>query len=127
MLKLLMNPWVTAGLSAGLLIAGFIGGWTVRDWKCDADNSAAIEKAAETFEENVNTFNEAAGKFEQTREQIDTVRVSSSNTIREVYKDVEVPADCDVPDAVGGMLDNAINTANAARTGELEQPVPDNS
>lgn len=113
------------GYAAGAaLLIGLGAGWTVRDWKADADAVAAI-KRADKIEDRARADVEAAAVgYEKLREQIGTSQSETRTTIREVYRDVQVPAECAVPDAALRVLDGRVAAANAAASGEPSPELP---
>ena len=119
----MINPLVlyTAG---GALLIGALGGWTVRDWKADSDQLAAVERANEAEKAAIAAVYKPSEGYEQVLADLRPREIETRNTIRDVYRDVEVPADCAVPPAGVGVLDNARLRANAAATGEPSPDVP---
>ena len=117
----MINPLFlyTAG---GALLIGALGGWTVRDWKADSDQLAAVERANKAEKAAINAVYTPSEDYEQVLAYLRPREIETRNTIREVYRNVEVPADCAVPAAGVGVLDDARLRANAAATGE---PSPD--
>ena len=115
------NPLVlyTAG---GALLVGALGGWTIRDWKADSDQLAANNRLIAAKDAAVAAVNKPATDYEQVLSDLRPREIETRSTIREVYRDVEVPADCAVPPAGVGVLNDARVRANAAATGE---PSPD--
>jgi hypothetical protein len=113
-----------AGGAAIALAAGFLGGWTVRDWKAEAAQELAFDALLNTKDRMQDKVDAKAGQFEALRQSIEPQRAEIRNTIREVYRDVPIPADCALrPDALR-VLENARQRANAATAGEPVQPVP---
>jgi len=118
----MINPLVlyTAG---GALLVGALGGWTVRDWKADSDQLAAVERANKAEKAAIAAVNRPSSEYEQVLADLRPREIQTRNTIREVYRDVEVPTDCAVPTAAVGVLDDARLRANAAASGELSPVV----
>ena len=112
-----MNPLVlyTAG---GALLVGVLGGWTVRDWKADADQLAAVERANKAEKAAIAAVYKPSSEYEKVLADLRPREIETRNTIREVYRNVEVPADCAVPAAGVGLLDDARKRANAAASGQ---------
>ena len=115
--------------AAGIaLVVGFGAGWSVRDWKADADALKAMQKADEIRQEMQDRMDKQAIAFEKERNDIDSSRITTTNSIKEVYRDVKVPADCAVPEPAVRVLDNARRAANAYASGEpeglLSEPPP---
>lgn len=113
----MLNPLAIYSTLAALLL-GLTAGWTARDWKADSDQLAAVERAHKAEVAAVTTVNKSASDFEQLLADLRPHEIETRNTIREVYRNVEVPAACAVPDAAVGLLDDARQRANAAASGE---------
>ncbi len=105
----------------GALLLGTAAGWTVRDWKADADALRAVEAANAAQKAAIAAIEKPSERFESTIAQLKPLEIETRNTIREVYRNVEVPADCAVPAAGVRLLDDARVNANAAAAGE---PLP---
>lgn len=112
-----MNPLVlyTAG---GALLVGVLGGWTVRDWKADADQLKAVERANKAEKAAIAAVYKPSSEYEKVLADLRPREIETRNTIREVYRNVEVPVDCAVPAAGVGLLDDARKRANAAASGQ---------
>ena len=113
----LPNPLVlyTAG---GALLIGALGGWTIRDWKADSDQLAANNRLIVAKDAAINAANKPSEDYAKVLADIRPREIETRNTIREVYRNVEVPADCAVPDSVIGVLNDARERANAVSTGK---------
>jgi hypothetical protein len=119
----MLNPRLIAGAAGLSLIVGAFGGWQVRGWRCDAA-MAKIEREAVAAQEAMRAQQEAAAtEYEGFRAGNETAQVRTETKIREVYRNVPVPADCAVhPDAVR-LLDDAREAANGAASGEPDGTV----
>lgn len=118
-----MLPLWAYGVGGAVLLAvGFGGGWTVRDWKADSDALAAKKVADKVREAAVKAAYDASASFEGERAIIHVQAAEARSTIREVYRNVEVPADCAVPAAGVRLLDRAISPAGTD-AGEPFDPV----
>ena len=113
----MINPPVVYG-AIGALLLGIAGGWTVRDWKADSDALAAADAARKAQERAIAAANRPAERFETVVAELKPLEIETRNTIREVYRNVEVPADCAVPAAGVSLLEAARLNANAAAAGE---------
>lgn len=114
----MINPLVFY-TAAGSVLLGLALGWTIRDWKADSDALDAVEKNHKAQLELIDTVAQPSVDLEGVLADLRTTETKTRDTIREVYRNVEVPANCAVPaDAVGVLVD-AIRNANAAATGEL--------
>lgn len=120
---------LTAYVAAGCLVAGILGGWTVRDWKADADALAAVRKAERVQAAMQKRIDDQATEFEAFRATIEPARVESRNTIREIFRDVPVRADCAPPAGAVSLLDSLVARANSAASGQsgltMSAPVED--
>lgn len=117
----MLNPVVFYSALAALLL-GLASGWTARDWKADSDQLATVERAHKAELKAATVVDKSAVDFEKLLADLRPHEIETRNTIREVYRDVEVPAACAVPAAAVVLLDDARQRANAAATGE---PSPD--
>lgn len=111
-----MPIWLYAG--GGALLVGVIGGWTVRDWKADSD---ALKAETKVFEQYAAMTEALAGQslaLEYTTQSLQAGERRDRETIREVYRNVQVDADCAVPADAVSVLDNAVARTNAATAGE---------
>ena len=122
----MIDPRILVGGGLLALIAGFAAGWQVQGWRCDA-RVADIENTMQAQKDALqDALNQSATDFEQTR--ADTVRatIRDRETLRVIYRDIQVPADCALPADAVRLLDNARHRANDA-TGEPSQPLPTSS
>lgn len=120
----MINPIMlyTAG---GSVLLGLALGWTVRDWKADSDALDAVKAGHKAQIELLDVVAEPSADLENTIANLRTTETETRNTIKEVYRNVEVPANCAVPaDAVRVLVD-AVRDANAAAAGELGARVQD--
>ncbi|MCJ2189165.1 hypothetical protein [Novosphingobium beihaiensis] len=119
-----MNPipigWCLGGALAAA-VAGGLAGWTVRDWKRDSEVLAEFQSAAKDLKQARETVDHAATAYEQERDDDRARTAVRESTIREIYHDRTVPADCAVPAAAVRVLDQAVDAANARTAG---QPAP---
>lgn len=113
----MINPMVLYA-GAGALLIGLATGWSVRDWKADADALRAVEAANKAQKAAVAAVDTSSAQFETVVAKLQPLEIETRNTIREVYRNVEVPADCAVPAAGVRLLDDARLNANAAASGQ---------
>jgi hypothetical protein len=119
----MMPPlWLYGG--AGALLAGALGGWTIRDWKADSDALEAEEKAQAQYIAAVEALADQSLAYETLAQSIRTSERADRETIREIYRDKIVPAECAVPADAVGLLDNAVRDANAAAAGKPSGELP---
>ena len=110
--------------SIAAVIAGFASGWVVRDWKADADTLKMYEKTDLLREKMQAKVESIATDYERWRADLEPGKVETRNTIREIYRNVEVPAECAAPAAVVSLLGAATDKANAAASGQPSPAVP---
>lgn len=113
----MINPLVLYG-SIGALLVGFGAGWSVRDWKADADQLKQVERANRAEKAAIAAALKPSQDLEQTLAALRPAQIETRNTIREVYRDVKVPSECAVPPAGVSLLEAARQRANASATGE---------
>lgn len=119
----MFNPLVLYG-GIALTIAAFGAGWTARDWRCDAAQAAALEKVAKLEDKIESIVAAGASVYEQDKAALAQVVTNERVTVREIYRDIEVPADCAVGPAAVSLLTDARERANAAAAGELGAALP---
>lgn len=116
---MLLKYW-RVGLAVALLIAAFGSGWTVRSWRCDSAMAKVQAELQEAVDAQRARADAAAASFEVNRADLSRQSTSSQSRVREIYRDIQVPADCaPSPDALR-LLDNAI----AGEGGTASQPSP---
>lgn len=111
----MLPPVVYAAI--GALLLGVVSGWTVRDWKADADALSAVRKAEELQDKMQARVDSVAQKYEELRSQRDSQKIQTRNTIREIYRDRPIAVNCAVPPDAASVLQQAIDRANAAASG----------
>lgn len=112
-------------IGGGALLAGVLAGWTVRDWKADSDEAKAKEQAFTQYRALTETLADQSLAYEVLAQSLRAGERADRETIREIYRDKIVPSECAADPAVVGVLNNALDRANAATTGELVGPLPD--
>lgn len=111
-------------IAAGAALAGFAGGWATRDAFADAAAGRAATALIAEKDRAAAIVASHAGDFEAFRQSLEPVRAETRNTIREVYRNVPVPADCAVRPDAASVLENARIRANAAASGQSGEPMP---
>lgn len=109
----------------GALLAGALAGWTVRDWKADSDALEAEKRAQTEYAAAVQALADQSLAYEALAQSTRNAERRDRETIREIYRNVQVPASCAVPPAGVSVLDNAVRDANAATRGQPSGTVPD--
>lgn len=115
--------WAYGVGGAVLLAVGTAGGWTARDWKADSDALEAKEAADKARDAAVKLAYDASASFEGERATIHVEAAQARSTVREIYRDVQVPADCAVPADGVRLLDQAIAPVGSA-SGKSGAAVP---
>jgi hypothetical protein len=112
-------------IMGGLLIVGFLGGYKVRDWQCDAAYAAALEKAGKQRDKTDTILDAKAAAYEEKRAEADVRSVERINTVREIYRTVPAAAaSCAPPDDAVRVLLEVIGNPNAEATaGQPSEPV----
>lgn len=112
-------------IMGGLLIIGFLGGYKVRDWQCDAAYAAALEKAGKQRAKADTILDAKAAAYEEKRAEADVRSVERINTVREIYRTVPAAAaSCAPPDdAVRVLLEVIGNPNTEAAAGQPSEPV----
>lgn len=122
-----MNPipvtWCLAGALAAS-VAAFGAGWQVRAWRCDAALSEALQQAEKQRAALQAQVELQSTNYEGERADASVDHTTRETTIRTIYRDIAVPADCAVPDAARSVLQGAIDRANARSAGEPVAAVP---
>mgnify|MGYP006267000767 CR=1 FL=1 len=97
-------------IMGGLLLVGFIGGYKVKDWQCDAAYAKALEKAEKQRVAMQKVIDTKATQYEEARSANETTSIERTNTIREIYKNIPAPpANCPTPpDGVISLLQQSI-------------------
>lgn len=120
-----MNPLILySGL--GALALGLVSGWTVRDWKADADQLQTMEVANRQRDKLQAKYDAIALGYEADRGQSDINSITRQTELRTIYRDIPIDNDCAAPDAVRGLLENSVGEANSRAAGKPVQPMPDN-
>jgi hypothetical protein len=113
----MMVPF-SAYIGGGALLLGVLGGWTVRDWKADADQLEAEKKAFTQYTALTEALADASLSYETLAQGIRASERRDRETIREIYRDKVVPAECAAPAGAVSLLTEAIRDANAAAAGK---------
>jgi len=116
-----MSP-LPLGVIISLLITAFflggVAGCKGRDMQVKSAEVAALKAANEKARALQYKLNEVSSDFEKFKADSDVVRETRTNTVREIYRDVEVSPDCAPVPAAVSVLDAAISAANSAATGK---------
>lgn len=120
---MLLKYW-REGLAFALLIAAFASGWTIRSWRCDSAMAKVERQLQEARDKQAAKADAAAGENEASREAVDRQNYDTRTIIEREYRNVEVPADCAVPEPVADSLRASVSATNAAVTGEPAPALP---
>jgi hypothetical protein len=121
----MIPPQALAIGGALAIAAGFLAGWTVRDWKADSDALAAVKKTDLLRDKMQGKLDASAENYERGRAAAAPAQLETRNTIREIYRNAPpVPVVCSIPDDVAVLLENARQRANAAAAGQSGGAVP---
>jgi hypothetical protein len=115
---------IWAYAAVGSLLAGTLAGWTVRDWKADSDALAASQRAQRQYEAKVIELADASLRYEALAQSLRTDERRDRETIREIYREKTLPAECAAPASAVSLLNNAVDRANAAASGKPVSAVP---
>lgn len=118
-----MNP-IYLYVAAGIAVVSATAGWKVRDWQCTAATAKALAKAEERRVEAERGIAVVSAKYEDLRESTYDAGQNRSQLVREIYRDVQVSADCAVGDAAYSLLANSVRDANAASPRQSGEVVP---
>lgn len=118
-----MNP-IFAYIAIGALAVGSFTGWKVRDWQCEAQAAKAQRDAQKRIDDKqaeldvlANSYNSLSGDFINLQGELRDASRETGGQVREIYRNVTVPASCAVPDSALRLLDLAQQRANAAAKG----------
>lgn len=122
----MIPPQLLIGAAALSIIAGFAGGWTVRDWKADSEALEAADAAQAREDAARAAIWQRADKREADREANEQRLATDRVTIKEYYRNAPpVPDNCAAPDAIVGVLQRAVATANASALGQSVEAMPE--
>jgi len=112
-------------IMGGLLVIGFLGGYKVRDWQCDAAYAVALEKAEKQRAKVETILDTKAAAYEERRAAADVQSVERTNTVREIYRTVPAAATSCAPpaDAIRVLLESIGNPDAEGTPGKLSKPV----
>jgi hypothetical protein len=112
-------------IMGGLLVIGFLGGYKVRDWQCDAAYAVALEKAEKQRAKVETILDTKAAAYEERRAAADVQSVERTNTVREIYRTVPAAATSCAPpaDAIRVLLESIGNPDAEVAAGKLGKSV----
>ena len=107
-----MNPLILYS-TLGAVALGIVTGWSVRDWKADADQLQAIEMTNRQREKLQDKVDALSLGFEIDRSDADAKAIVRQTELRTIYRDVSTPTNCAAPDAAWRLLQDSVDEANA--------------
>jgi len=113
--------WLVGGVVALTLISGLGGfstGYNVRSNKAKVEAAEMAEASRKLEDELRAQVAELSTKYEDASSSVVYAGTRTVNTIREIYRDVEVPAVCVPPADAVGLLNLQIERANTAASGK---------
>lgn len=113
--------YALTAVASGALAFG--AGWQARDWKADSDDLAAKEQAEKAQLEAIKQAYDAGAATVAEEQRIVIASGDAQAKARIIYRDKDVPAQCDVPDAGKRLLDEAI-AATGANPAQPDATVP---
>ena len=116
--------WAYGAGGAVLLAIGFGGGWTVRDWKDDADMAKVQAELQEARDKQREKADAAAGDNEISRAAVDRQNYATNTVIRETFREIPVPMECAAPSPVFNSLRAAARATNDAIAGLTPPALP---
>lgn len=111
---MILPVWWKPALAAVALSGAFLGGWTVNGWRWEAKQADALREQQAAFQRQLAKQHDIATNYEQGRETARVEYVTREGQVREIYREVEVPAECAAPDSVRSLLSEAVTSANSA-------------
>lgn len=111
-------------IGAGALFVGILGGWTVRDWKADSDKLEAEQKAIAQYKALTDALADQSLAYEVLAQGIRAGERTDRETIREIYREKTVPAECAANPDVVRLLSEAVTVTNAAAAGKPSGEMP---
>lgn len=109
--------------AVGLALA-FGGGYTVRGWKADSEKLEEVSLTQAAIDIQRKLYDTAALGYEDTRAALDRQAYDTQTIIRETFREIPVPAECAVPDAVADSLRASVEATNRAASGQPPGEMP---
>lgn len=115
---------VRAAIAAVLLLASFLGGWTVQGWRRDSLDAEAVEASQELRRMNSRGANTAAEGHEKDKEAIRTEFQTITETVEKIVEKVSYRNVCFDDDGMRAVAE-AIGNRPAASKPSDAMPKPD--
>lgn len=122
---MIIPPQFLAIGAGAAILAGFAGGWTVRDWRCEAAVARHLKQDIKDAAIAQRAVDVSATGYEQERADATPRTEAREQAIRTIYKDRVVDHFCAVPPDARRLLDEAVREANARASGEPGAAVPE--
>lgn len=110
---MILPPWVRPALAAAALLGTAGATWQVQEWRHTARQADALRAQQKAFERQLAKANDISAEYETSREADRVETRTRETTLREIYRDVEVPANCGAPDSVRRLLSESVTSANS--------------
>ena len=105
----------TPYLMGALLFVGFLGGYKVKSWQCDAAYAKVLEQAAQEKTCMEGIINTKSAQYEEASAHAADQSVVTTNRVKEIYRNVPAPpANCAPPTSAIGVLIESIGNTNPA-------------
>ena len=102
---------------AACLFVGFVGGYRVKSWQCDAAYAKALEQAAKEKTRMEGIINAKSAQYEELSAHAAEKSVVTTNTVKEIYRNTPAPpANCAPPTAAVGVLFESLSDTDTAPT-----------
>jgi hypothetical protein len=107
-------------------VLGCATGYSNRDGAAKASAAKAYKASEDQRIKMQGQIDLLSAQYEEERKRVASVNVQRTNTIKDYYHDVVVPAECGLPDPMYSLLVNSVRDANVS-TGESSSAVPSTS
>lgn len=113
----MLNPTILYSAACAFLL-GLGTGWSIRDWKSDADSLTVMEKVEKERQQLQKRYDNLAILYEEDRNIASTNSITRQTELRTIYRDVPINNNCAAPDSARSLLENSISEANSRATGQ---------
>lgn len=107
-------------------VLGCATGYSNRDGAAKASAAKAYKASEDQRIKMQGKIDLLSAQYEEERKRVASVNVQRTNTIKDYYHDVVVPAECALPNPMYSLLVNSVRDANVA-TGEPSNAVSSTS
>ena len=109
-------PYVIGAIVFAFVL-GCATGYSNRDGAAKASAAKAYKASEDQRIKMQGKIDLLSAQYEEERKRVASVNVQRTNTIKDYYHDVVVPAECALPDPMYSLLVNSVRDANVS-TGE---------